>query len=155
MLNRLLLLTAAVLLQGRGAPPLPAPPPPANAAPQNGLIGPGNVVLPFGTNQPVRQFPPGTATLDGIVTILGTSDPLPGAIVEMRKAECGKGSDESMTATSGPDGKFSFKQVRAGSWCIGSAKAGGTFSPVEYQQRAYKSRGVAVPIADNQQIHDI
>ena len=60
-----------------------------------------------------------------------------------------------MTATTAIDGKFSFKQIRSGTWCIGAAKAGGLYSPVEYQQRGAKSRGIAVPIADNQQIHDI
>ena len=105
--------------------------------------------------QPLQPLPPGTATVDGMVTILGTSDAIPGAVVEMRKTECGRAGGESLTTTSGPDGKFSFKQVRAGSWCIGAAKAGGVFSPVEYRQRGYKGRGIAVPIADNQQIQDI
>jgi protocatechuate 3,4-dioxygenase beta subunit len=112
-------------------------------------------VSPPGADQAAQLLPPGTATIDGIVTILGTSDPIAGAVVEIRKTDCGKTGGESMTATSGPDGKFSFKQVRAGSWCIGAAKAGGAFSPVEYQQRGYKSRGLAVPIADNQKIQDI
>jgi hypothetical protein len=73
----------------------------------------------------------------------------------MRKIECGRTGGESLIATSGPDGRFSFKQVRAGSWCIGAAKAGGALSPVEYRQRGYKARGIAIPIADNQQIQDI
>jgi hypothetical protein len=142
MQNKILLFAAALLLQGPGVLP-PLPPLPAPAGTSSNAIS------------QVQALPPGTATLDGIVTILGTSDPVPGAVVEMRKAECGRSGGESMTATSGPDGKFSFKQVRSGSWCIGVAKAGGTLSPVEFQQRGYKGRGVAVPVADNQQIHDI
>jgi hypothetical protein len=144
MLQKILLL-AVLLLQDRGAPPLP--PPPGTAAPQ-GFQGNSVVQLP-------QQLPPGTATLDGSVTIAGGTEPLSGVVVEMRKADCGKGGGESMTATTGIDGKFSFKQIRSGTWCIGAAKAGGLFSPVEYQQRGTKSRGIAVPIADNQQIHDI
>jgi hypothetical protein len=89
------------------------------------------------------------------VTILGTSDPIPGAVVEMRKIDCGRTGGESMTTTSGQDGRFSFKQVRSGNWCIGAAKAGGAFSPAEYRQRGYKSRGIAVPVADNQQVQGI
>lgn len=108
--------------------------------------------MPFVPDQPAQ---PGTATVEGTVTILGTSDPVAGAVVEMRKVECGRTGGESMTTNSGPDGKFSFKQVRAGSWCIGAAKAGGAFSPVEYGQRGYKGRGIAVSIADNQQARDI
>jgi len=139
MLSKPLLLAVAIFLQDRGAPPLPAPPQPPNLQGQSGQ----------------QPLPPGTATLDGIVTILGTSDPISGAVVEMRKADCGKTAGESMTTTSGIDGKFTFKQVRSGIWCIGAAKAGGSISPVEYQQRSYKSRGVAIPIADNQQVRDI
>jgi 5-hydroxyisourate hydrolase-like protein (transthyretin family) len=156
MPNRLLWIAAAILLQARGVPPpLPVTPAPANAGPQGIFTGPGNFVLPTGLDQPGQQLPPGTATIDGVVTVAGTSDPIAGAAVEIRKTDCGKTGGESMTATSGPDGKFSFKQVRAGNWCIGAAKSGGAFSPVEYQQRGYKSRGLAIPIADNQQVQDI
>src|SRR5688572_33206831 len=158
MLNNVIILTAVILAQVRGTPPAPpVPPVPTNAVPivvGPMLVGPdGN---PVGINQtPQQPQPPGTATVDGIVTILGTNDPIPGAIVEMRKAECGRTGGESMTATSGPDGRFSFKQVRSGSWCIGAARTGGAFSPAEYRQRGYKSRGIAVPIADTQQVQDI
>jgi len=118
------------------------------------------VSLPFFVDQaiqqqPQQQLPPGTATIDGMVTILGTTDPVPGASVEIRKTECGRTGGESMSATTGADGRFSFKQVRAGNWCIGAAKSGGGLSPVEYRQRGYKSRGLAVAVADNQQIQDI
>jgi hypothetical protein len=151
MLNKSLLLLGAFLLQGRGAPPVPPPPPPAPV-----FIGPGEILPPFALEQRAQeQLPPGTATVDGIVTILGTSDPVPGAVIEMRKTECGRTGGESMTTTSGPDGRFSFTQVRAGNWCIGAAKAGGGLSPVEYRQRGYKSRGLTVPIADNEQIRNI
>ena len=143
-------------MQARGVPPpLPGTPAPANAGPQIIFTAPGNFGVPPGLDQAGQQLPPGTATIDGIVTILGTSDPVQGPVIEIRKTDCGKTGGESMSATSGPDGKFSFKQVRAGSWCIGAAKAGGAFSPVEYQQRGYRSRGLAIPIADNQQIQDI
>src|SRR3954465_13528872 len=138
MPNRILLFAAAILMQARGVPPpLPGTPAPANAVPQVIFTAPGNFVVPPGADQPGQLLPPGTATLEGIVTIPGTSDPIAGAAVEMRKTDCGKTGGESMSTTSGPDGKFSFKQVRAGSWCIGVAKSGGTFSPVKYQQRGY------------------
>jgi hypothetical protein len=161
MLNKLLLLTAAILVQERGAP-LPLPPPPAPGTPPPAGISLNGVTIsvPFVPDQllpqqPQQQLPPGTATVDGAVTILGTSDAIAGAVVEMRQTECGRNGGESMTTTSGPDGKFSFKQVRAGNWCIGAAKGGGAFSPVEYRQRGYKGRGIAIPIADNQQVQDI
>jgi hypothetical protein len=165
MLKNLLLLLLAFSAQERTAPP-PLPPPPSPG--QRGAVGPaiviqpgGNIVVfpgPFDPSQQQpqqQQLPPGTATVEGLVTILGTSNPVPGAAVEMRKTECGRTGGETLTTTAGPEGKFSFKQVRAGSWCIGAAKGGGVLAPVEYQQRGFKGRGVAVAIADNQQVRDI
>jgi len=178
MLKNLLLFMALIPVQDRPAVP-PIPPTPSqiqgggrggpviidgpqfniNGAPFNIQIGP-NVVIgpdgqPFQLNQPQQQLPPGTATVEGIVTVMGTSDPVPGATVEIRKAECTRAGGEAMTTTAGPDGKFSFKQVRAGNWCIGAAKAGGALSPAEYRMRGYKGRGVVVAVADNQQVTDI
>src|SRR5262245_9930818 len=162
MLNKLLLLSAAILVQDRGVPPpLPPLPAPGTQGPVGISINGVSIAVPFAPDQfgqpqqPQQQLPPGTATVEGVVTILGTSDPIPGAVVEMRKIDCGRTGGESMTTTSGQDGKFSFKQVRSGNWCIGAAKAGGAFSPAEYRQRGYKSRGIAIPVADNQQVQDI
>jgi hypothetical protein len=146
MLKNLLILLIA--MQGQVRQVIPPPPGQNVGAPVNVFVGP----TPTGPGQPL---PLGTATVDGIVTILGTSNPVVGAVVELRKVECGRTGGEALTTTSGPDGKFSFKQVRAGNWCIGAAKAGGTLSPVEYRQRGYKGRGLAVAVADNQQIQDI
>jgi len=167
MLSKFLLLTAALLVQSRGGPSISVPPPPSPPSSPNApiIFTPAGGVT-FGIDVPVQlqqqlqqqaqqPLPPGTATVEGIVTILGTSDPVPGAAVEMRKTDCGKTGGESLTATTGADGKFSFKQVRTGSWCIGAAKPGGALAPVEYQQRGFKSRGIAIAIADNQQITDI
>jgi hypothetical protein len=154
MLNTLLFTFWAVLLQAGGVPQaIPLPPPPGTPAPLFG--GPGNTPLLFGADPPAAQQPPGTAAVEGIVTILGSSDVVAGAVVEMRRTECGRTGGESLNASTGPDGRFSFKQVRAGNWCIGAAKAGGDLSAVEYQQRGYKGRGIAIPVADNQQIQDI
>lgn len=179
MLKNSLLFMTLILMQDRGAPPPPLPPAPSqaqgggrggqviiNGAPANvnGLpiqIGPNVVFGPGGAlDQPFQvqaqqQLPPGTATVDGIVIVMGTSDPVPGATVEMRMATCGRTGGANMITTSGPDGKFSFKQVRAGSWCIGAAKVGGALAPAEYRQRGYKSWGETVTIADNQQVQDI
>lgn len=167
MLKNSLLFMAILLVQDRPAPPPPLPPVPnqnptrggfvINGAPGNIQIAPGGI-LPAGffpDQPPPQPLAPGTATVDGIVTVMGTNDPVPGATVEMRKTECGRTGGEAMTTTAGPDGKFSFKQVRAGSWCIGAAKTGGALAPAEYRMRGYKGRGVAVAIADNQQIQDI
>jgi hypothetical protein len=89
------------------------------------------------------------------VTVAGGSEPLSAVVVEMRKADCGKGGGESMTQPPAIDGKFSFKQIRSGTGVSALRRQADCYSPVEYQQRGAKSRGIAVPIADNQQIHDI
>jgi protocatechuate 3,4-dioxygenase beta subunit len=157
MLNKLLLVTLVIFVQAVGNPPAPPVPPVPGITVGPVFIGPdGNFGQPFVANSPAQQqLPPGTATVEGIVTILGSNDPVAGAIVEMRKAECGRTGGESMTATSGPDGRFSFKQVRAGNWCVGAARIGGALAPAEYRQRGYKSRGMTIPIADNQQVQDV
>src|SRR5262245_32538011 len=156
MLKNLLLLLLAFPVQERTAPPpLPPPPSPGQRGGPAIIVQPGGNVVIFPADpsqQPQQQLPPGTATVEGLVTILGTSNPVPGAAVEMRKTECGRTGGETVSTTAGSDGKFSFKQVRAGNWCIGAAKSGGALAPVEYQQRGFKGRGVAVAIADNQQV---
>ena len=159
--NTILFVAALSMMQVPQVPPVP-PPPGREVSPANIVVGRGGVIdigpgfingLP--PQGPVAQLPPGTATVDGIVTILGTSNPVPGAAVEMRNAECGRTGGEALNTTTGPDGRFSFKQVRAGNWCIGAAKSGGALAPTEYRQRGYKGRGLAVAIADNQQVQDI
>ena len=157
--NALLLLAAFSLVQVTPvAPPVPPVPGPANVVVGRGGgiidIAPG-ILLNQSPQGPAVPLPPGTATVEGIVTLLGTSNPVAGAVVEMRQAECGRTGGEVLNTTTGPDGKFSFKQVRAGNWCIGAAKSGGALAPVEYRQRGYKGRGLAIPIADNQQVQDI
>src|SRR5262252_11126267 len=101
MPNKLAWIAVAVLMQVRTVvPPLPGTPSPANApAPAPTAAGnqpifttPGIFGLPPGVDQSGQLLPPGTATIDGIVTALGTSDPIPGASVEIRNADCGKTS---------------------------------------------------------------
>ncbi len=148
MLKTLLAISLIFLMQ---APPIPPPPSAAQPLLPQQLIQqpPGSLLTA------TAPLPPGTATVEGLVTILGTTEPVAGAAVEMRKTECGKAGGETMMTTSGADGRFTFKQVRAGNWCIGAAKSGGNLSPVEYRMRGYKNRGVAIPIADNQQVQNI
>lgn len=170
MLKTSLVFMSLLLVQDRPAPPPPLPPVPArnqtfgvpvivNGPPGNIQILPGFIPPPgFPPDQllqPLQPLPPGTATIEGMVTVMGTSDPVSGATVEMRKTDCNRTGGETMTTTAGPDGKFSFKEVRAGNWCIGAAKTGGALSPAEFRMRGYKGRGVAFAVADNQQIQDI
>ena len=59
------------------------------------------------------------------------------------------------TATSGADGKFSFRNVAAGNYKLVAARIGGSFTPVEYGQRGTLGRGVVFPIANGEQKKDI
>ena len=88
MLKNLLLLLLAFPVQERTAPP-PLPPTPPSPSGQRGgpaiVVQPGGnvVVFPADPSQqpPQQQLPPGTATVEGLVTILGTTNPVPGAAV--------------------------------------------------------------------------
>ena len=172
MPTKFLLLLASIFMVQQVSPVVPPPPPAPEFERLNVTVGrggpiievaPGAIGLPAFINGlpqdqfagPQQQLPPGTATVQGVVMIQGTNNPVPGAAVEMRKTECGRTGGETLTTTSGPDGRFTFEKVRSGNWCIGAAKAGGSLSPAEYRQRGYKGRGLAIPIADNQQVQDI
>lgn len=145
MLNPLLILIGVLALQQRGATaPFPLPEFLVNGAPQQ----------PQGN--PQQALPPGTATLDGIVVAADTTRPVARASVEMRRAECNSTtSPETVVATSGDDGKFSFKNLHAGNWCIGASHPSGVYTPTEYAQRGNLGRGLALTIADNQQVTGI
>jgi hypothetical protein len=102
--------------------------------------------------QPQQQQPPAaTASISGIVTAAGTGEPIAGATVEARRAECGANQTEGIvTAKTGDDGKFTLEKMRAGAWCVGAAHSSGRYTPTEYQQRDYEGRGVALPMVDGQ-----
>lgn len=109
-------------------------------------------------NPPVRPnpqlLPPGTGSIDGIVVAMGTSQPVPGAAVELRKTDCNTFANppEVFTTTTGNDGRFAFQNLRAGGWCVVAQMAGGRYTPGEYLQRGIKGRGATIPLADGQRI---
>jgi len=95
-------------------------------------------------------LPPGTATLTGSVVVMGSGQGIPAASVELRRADCNTFSNppEVVTATTDGSGKFEFKDLHAGGWCIVATVAGGAYAPAEYMQRGALGRGVTIPIAD-------
>jgi hypothetical protein len=99
-----------------------------------------------------QQPAPGTGSVSGIVVAMGSNEPIPNASVELRRLDCNSFANppEVLTATSGADGRFVFKGVRPGGWCIVATMAGGAYTPAEYLQRGVIGRGVTIPLADGQ-----
>jgi hypothetical protein len=59
------------------------------------------------------------------------------------------------SATSGPDGRFAFRNVAAGTYKLVAARVGGAYTPVEYGQHGMLGRGIAFPLANGEQKKDI
>jgi hypothetical protein len=111
--------------------------------------------------------PPGTASLEGVVVKAGTNDPIPGVDLELTMQAAGplaptgpvqpnmlaqySTPNPPYTATSGADGKFSFRNIAAGNYKLVAARIGGSFTPVEFGQRGALGRGVVFPIANGEQ----
>jgi hypothetical protein len=115
----------------------------------------------------------GTSSIEGVVVKLGTNDPIPGADLELTlqssvppgptgpvtpftTAQQTQSSPTTApippyTATSGADGKFTFRNIAAGNYKLVAARIGGSFTPVEYGQRGTLGRGVFFPIANGEQ----
>jgi hypothetical protein len=132
--------------QGRGpggGGAIPPPPP--------GAGGPGQ------TRPTPQQLPPGTATLSGSVVVLGSSQPIPNANIELRRTDCNNFSNppDVLTTKADGNGRFSFQALRAGGWCIVATIPGGGYTPAEYMQRGILGRGVTIPIADGQAVTNI
>jgi len=124
-----------------------------------------------------------TASIEGIAAKQGTREPISGVDVELTRVEgttasplspgfleaytalqAGAGSGASAPpaavapevqyAKTGPDGKFAFKNLKAGKYKLVALKVGGSFYPAEYGQRDPRQRGLAFPLADGQAMKD-
>ena len=132
------------------------------------------------TNQPVVA----TASIEGMVVRLGTREPIAGADVELTRMEGtpaapmtpqamqyvstvlqggGPGGPlpppaiaaEVKYAKTGQDGKFSFKELKAGKYRLVSVKVGGMFYPAEYGQNDPRQRGLFFPIREGEAARDL
>src|SRR5437773_815014 len=108
-------------------------------------------------NRPQPPLPPGTASVSGTVVAMGTNEPVPAASLELRRLDCNSFANppEVLTATTEADGKFIFKNIHAGGWCIVATMPGGKFTPAEYLQRGVLGRGVTIPVSDGQNVSSI
>jgi hypothetical protein len=102
--------------------------------------------------QPPQQQPPGTASLSGTVVVMGSGQGIPGASVELRRTDCNTFANppEVLTAATDGNGKFEFKNMRAGGWCIVATVSNGAYTPAEYMQRGVLGRGATIPVANGQ-----
>src|SRR5688572_24890431 len=135
---------------------------------------------PQSNSQPVVA----TASIEGIVVKNGSSEPLVGVDVELTRVEGtpaapmtpqaiqyastvlqggGPGGPlpppaiaaEVKYAKTGQDGKFSFKELKAGKYRLVAARVGGTFYPAEWGQHDPRQRGLNFPIRDGETLRDM
>src|SRR5262245_1352994 len=94
--------------------------------------------------RPQQQLLPGAASASGCVVAMHSNEPVPNAAVELRRLDCNSFANppEVLNATTGPDGRFVFRNIHAGGWCVVATTAGGRFTPAEYLQRGVLGRGV-------------
>ena len=105
--------------------------------------------------QAVRP-PVGTAVVEGVVVRLGSNDPIAGADIELTYQTLpGAPVIPPYTATSGVDGKFTFRNVGAGTYKVVAARIGGGYTPFEFGQRGTLGRGVVFTVTDGEQKKDI
>ncbi|HEX4998334.1 MAG TPA: carboxypeptidase-like regulatory domain-containing protein [Terriglobia bacterium] len=102
-----------------------------------------------------RQPEAPTGSISGLITALGTGEPLAGANVEALRAECGSNTGERASTKTGDDGHYKLEKLRAGVWCVGAAHPSGAYTPVEYHQRNYLGRGLAVRLTEAQTLESI
>jgi hypothetical protein len=110
-----------------------------------------------GQRQQQQQLPPGTASLSGTVVAMGSNQPIAGAFVELRRIDCNNFSNppETVTATTDTNGRFTFRSLRDGGWCIVATYPGGAFTPAEYMQRGTLGRGATIPISNGENVTGI
>ncbi|HLQ75823.1 MAG TPA: carboxypeptidase-like regulatory domain-containing protein [Terriglobia bacterium] len=119
-------------------------------------------VLLQGAAPQTPPLPPGTASIEGVVVKLGTNEPIAGADLELT-GQIAPGANPNPAGTSGPiravtsgaDGKFAFRSVRAGTYKLVAARIGGSYTPFEYGQRGPIGRGVSFSVADGEQKKDV
>jgi hypothetical protein len=123
--------------------------------------------------QPART---GTASVEGIVVRLGTSEPIAGVDLELTDtspqqtpippagatpatasaaATAQPPAPAPFTAKSGNDGRFVFRALPSGAYKLVAARIGGSYVPFEYGQRGVLGRGIVFPVGDGEQKKDI
>jgi Carboxypeptidase regulatory-like domain len=89
---------------------------------------------------------PQQTTVQGIVVKAGTTTPIAGALVELRRSTTPLTLIAS--ATTGADGKFSLQNVPAGDYRLSAQHASGVFVRTEYLQRNPQMHGAVLTVAE-------
>jgi hypothetical protein len=103
-------------------------------------------ILIFGSStsaRAVQEPPPANGIVEGIVSRIGTNEPLGKASVELR-------GPQNLVLTTESDGKFRFEKLRAGSYRLVVRRDG--FWPAEYEQRWVDGPGQAITLGPNQNL---
>jgi beta-lactamase regulating signal transducer with metallopeptidase domain len=85
---------------------------------------------------------PADATIEGTVVRFDTGEPLADAHVELSTQG---GPAASRTASTGPDGRFAFRNIAPGEYRLIAAREGG-YLPAEYGQRTPGGRGISIKV---------
>jgi hypothetical protein len=93
---------------------------------------------------------PKPATVSGIVTRVGSDAPIPGAAVQINKP--GAPAEGGYTVSTGPDGKFTIKNIPPGEYTLAATHSG--FVRGEYLQRGPNSKGLPFTLAPAQELRD-
>jgi hypothetical protein len=128
-----------------------------------------------------RPQPAATASIEGIVVKLGTTEPISGADVELTRVEgtaaaplppgaaeviagaLVRGGNSTATVNpaiatevqyvkSGENGRFAFRNLKEGKYRLVSVRIGGMYQPAEFGQRDPKGRGLNFPVAEGQAV---
>lgn len=114
----------------------------------------GFAVLALWILLPLRTLPQaGSASIEGIVVKLGTTEPIPGAVVELSKpSNTPNTPPEVQKVTTGDDGKFAFRNLQPGDYRMVAMRPGGIYNPARYGQRDPRSPGTPLALSAAQQM---
>jgi hypothetical protein len=98
----------------------------------------------------------GAASVEGTVVKLGSTDPIPGVVVELsRRSPTPNTPPIVQTVTTGGDGKFAFRNLQADDYRLVATRPGGTYNPAQYGQRDPRSQGTPLTLADGEAKKDV
>src|SRR5262245_2922987 len=100
------------------------------------------------------QEPRRAASVEGIVTKMGSGEPVSGATVQL-KGETRGPDFQFHTATTGQDGRFVLSGVAPGTYRLYATRAGGAFVPAEYGQRTPTGQGISFELVAAQRMNGI
>jgi beta-lactamase regulating signal transducer with metallopeptidase domain len=153
----------APLRVGAEPEPLPLPQPavpgvpaaePATPAASSALQTVTSALAALMTQAPAPAV--SSASIEGTVVKFGTGEPIAGADVSLQTLP-GPGATSIAPPTvlqSGPDGKFIFRNLSAGTYRLVALRAEG-HAVAEYGQRTPNGRGRPIPVADGQRVTNV